>query len=298
MRNRVALRQSSPRGRTDFDGAGLRPGSRQGNRSVRAGTSRRAARAAVVLAALFLMPADALAAPTVAPGARAAVVVSAASFEAFLAEKMETSRSLAARRDLPASMILRTQPRQQTTDYNCGPAVAQVIINYTRGLSSPGLQGGTRATNWTTQATLARWMGTSVLYGTGAPGVRKALNQIGGLKKPFPEWSYGLTRTGGPRAFHDKVVTNVAIYEMPLAIAVNPHMVRVGIYHLASWPDERPLARHWIAIRGYDGLTGSEAPIVHYTDSSGGYGGGTGNYWDLSVVLHDTNARNRGRIVW
>ena len=85
---------------------------------------------------------------------------------------------------------------------------------------------------------------------------------------------------------------------MPLAMAVNPHMAKVGIYKLASWPDERPLARHWIAIRGYDGLWGSDAPIVYYSDSSGGYGGGTGNYWDLSVVLHEANQRNRGRIIW
>lgn len=251
---------------------------------------------AVVLAALLLWPADALAAPATArPGSSAASQHAASA--AFLQQKLAVSRSLAARPDLPASKVLPTRARQQTTDYNCGPAVAQVIINYTRGISSSGLDGARRSTNWATQATIERWMGTSI-YGTGAPGIREGLNHAGGLRKPFREWSYSVERTGGPVAFHDKVVTDIAIYEMPLAMAINPHMARVGIFHLASWPDERPRARHWIAIRGYEGLSGSPFPIVHYSDSSGGYGGGTGNYWDLSVVLHDVNDRNRGRIVW
>ena len=32
--------------------------------------------------------------------------------------------------------------------------------------------------------------------------------------------------------------TDIAVYGMPLAMAVNPHMARVGVYHLASWPDD------------------------------------------------------------
>ena len=245
--------------------------------------------------ALIAPPSVVAAAGTTSPGRMADA--SASLVEAFLAEKAAVSASLAARSDLPSARILPTFPRQQTTDYNCGPAVAQVIINYTRDVSSTGLGGARQATNWATQSIIERWMGTTI-YGTGAPGIRSGLNHPGGVRKPFAAWSYDVERTGGPKAFHDKVVTDIAIYGMPLAMAVNPHMARVGVYHLASWPDERPRARHWIAIRGYEGLWGSAYPIVHYSDSSGGYGGGTGNYWDLSLVLHDTNDRNRGRIVW
>ena len=244
------------------------------------------------------MPADALAATAPHSAPSRTIDRAADTATAFLAEKRDVAASLAARKSLPDSKILATQPRQQTTDYNCGPAVAQVIINYTRGISSTALDGAGAATNWTSQSTLGRWMGTTVLYGTGAPGVTQALNRSGGLQKPSASWSYAIEPTGGPKAFHDKVVTDIAVYDMPVAIAINPHMAKVGIYQLASWPDERPLARHWIVVRGYEGLWGSPSPIIHYSDSSAGYGGGTGNYWDLAEVLHDTNDRNYGRLVW
>jgi hypothetical protein len=263
---------------------------------VRSGQTRRLGRGAVALAALLLWPIHApaaIATPARDPGAPRVAAMSAAT---FLAEKRAAAESLA-RRGLPDSKVLPTRPRQQMTDYDCGPAVAQVIINYTRGISSTSIHGARSATNWTTQAVIGRWMGTSI-YGTGAKGVTKGLNHRDGVRKPFNAWTYVTDRTGSPKAFHDKVVTDVGIYGMPLAIAINPHMADVGIYHLASWPMERPRARHWITIRGYEGLWGSPYPIVHYSDSSGGYGGGTGNYWDLSLVLHETNARNYGRIVW
>lgn len=266
----------------------------------RTGSRRRGRRfaALLVVAALLAAAFPGIAAGAPAHASRDRVVSAARSTAAFLVEKAAVSRSLAKRDKLPDSKVLETQPRQQSTDYNCGPAVAQVIINYTRGLSSSSLDGVSTETNWTSQSTLGRWMGTTVLYGTGAPGVTRALNVSGGLRKPFAAWSYATERTGTAKNLHDKVVTDIAVYDMPLAIAVNPHMAKVGIHQLASWPDERPLARHWIVIRGYEGLWGSPSPLIHYSDSSAGYGGGTGNYWDLSEVLHETNQRNYGRIVW
>ena len=253
---------------------------------------------AIVLATMLLLPAEVLASSTVVsdPVDRSEIPTTAPT--AFIAEKRAVSESLQARRALPASMVLPTRARQQTTDYNCGPAVAQVIINYTHGILSTNNAGDDRTTNWTTQATLSRWMNTSVLYGTGGAAVTEGLNHAGGLRKPFPAWAYDYDQTGSRKDLHDKIVTDIAIYEMPLAIAINPHMAKAGIYQLASWPDERPLARHWIAVRGYEGLWGSPFPIVHYSDSSAGYGGGTGNYWDLSLVIHETNDRNYGRIIW
>jgi hypothetical protein len=117
--------------------------------------------------------------------------------------------------------------------------------------------------------------------------------------KPVATWAYDYVSTGTKQNFHNMVVTDVASFAMPLILATAPHEADAGPNFLASWPKVHDGAHHWITIRGYDGLWGSVDPRMAYNDSSAGYGGGTGAYWDLVSVLWQVNDWNQGgHIIW
>lgn len=198
----------------------------------------------------------------------------------------------------PASKVLLTKARQQINNYYCGPASGQVVINWTRGITSGSNNGEDPATNWRKQSKIAEWMKTTAA-GTGGANLASGLNHPNAVLKPAPEWIYSYASTGSPQHFHNKVVTDVAGWDMPLVLATAPHLSGAGVNFLQSWPNVAPGAHHWIVIRGYDGLWGSPSPIIRYQDSSAGYGGGTGAYADFSSVVWQVNDWNQGgHIVW
>jgi hypothetical protein len=196
------------------------------------------------------------------------------------------------------SRTLGTKARQQINNYFCGPAAGQVVINWTRGITSGNNNGEDPTTNWRKQSKIAEWMGTTTA-GTGGAGVASGLNHPNAVLKPAPEWVYSYAVTGTPEEFHNKVVTDIDAWEMPLILATAPHLTGAGIYHLSSWPNVAPGAHHWIVIRGYDGLWGSANPVIRYQDSAGRYGGATGAFQDLSAVVWQVNEWNQGgHIIW
>ena len=198
----------------------------------------------------------------------------------------------------PVSKVLLTKARQQINNYYCGPASGQVIINWTRGITSGNNDGEDPTTNWRRQSKIAEWMRTTTA-GTGGANLAIGLNHPNAVLKPAAEWVYSYANTGSPQNFHNKVVTDVAGWGMPLILATAPHLSGAGINFLESWPNVAPGAHHWIVVRGYDGLWGSPSPVIRYQDSSGGFGGGTGAYKDFSSVVWQVNEWNQGgHIVW
>jgi hypothetical protein len=196
-----------------------------------------------------------------------------------------------------SAKTLGTKARQQNNYYYCGPATGQVVINWTRGITSGNNDGEDPTTNWRRQSKIAVWMSTTTA-GTAGANLAIGLNNPNGTLKPTSDWVYTYADNGTMDQFHKKVITDVDGFGMPLVLATAPYLVG-ATNHLSSWPRPVAGAHHWIVLRGYDGLPGSPSPIIRYQDSSAGYGGSTGPFSDpLSVVYAVSKANQGGHVVW
>ena len=199
----------------------------------------------------------------------------------------------------PSAKTLATKARQQNNYYFCGPASGQVVINWSRGLTSTSTSGEDTTTNWRRQSKIAEWMGTTTA-GTGGASLAAGLNNTNAVLKPTADWVYAYADIGTMQDLYGKIVTDVATYGMPLVLATVPHGSNAGVNFLESWPSAYPGAHHWIVLRGYDGVWGGTTPIlVKYQDSSGGFGGTTGSFDDsLSVIWQVSKWNQGGHVVW
>jgi hypothetical protein len=194
--------------------------------------------------------------------------------------------------------VLEVRARRQSTNYWCGPASGQVVINYSRGYVYDSLNGDSTETNWKAQATIASWMKTTQSTGTMGGNLAAALNRPDAVAKPVPEWTYLYAKNTDGEDLHAKVVTDVHQFSMPLVIAVKPHKADAE-YFLPSWPKEAIGAKHWIVIYGYDGLwDGTTAPTVYYTESAGNGSKNPGLYTVSSLTMWKVNQYNASTIVW
>jgi hypothetical protein len=192
---------------------------------------------------------------------------------------------------------LGTKARQQNNYYYCGPATGQVVINWTRGITSGNNDGEDITTNWRRQSKIAQWMSTTSA-GTGGANLASGLNNPNGTLKPTADWLYIYADNGTSKDLLGKIVTDIDHYSMPLVLATAPHL-RGAAYYLASWPNVAPGAHHWIVIRGYDMSANPNDPTIRYQDSSAGYGGATGPFADpLSVIYNVSKANQGGHVVW
>ena len=199
----------------------------------------------------------------------------------------------------PSKMdILDVRARRQSTNFWCGPASGQVVINYSRGYFYDSKDGDSSATNWRTQATIAGWMKTAQSTGTLGGNLAAALNRPDAVLKPVSEWSYLYAKNTDGEDLHGKVVADVHLFGMPLVIAVKPHKADAD-YWLPSWPKEAVGAKHWIVIYGYDGLwDGTDGPTLYYTESAGNGSKNPGLYSVSSVTMWKVNQYNASTIVW
>lgn len=194
--------------------------------------------------------------------------------------------------------VLPVRARHQSTNYWCGPASGQVVINYSRGYVYDSLNGDSTVTNWKTQATIANWMKTAQSTGTLGGNLAAALNRPDAVRKPVAEWTYLYARNTDGEDMHAKIVADVHYFAMPLVIAVKPHKADAD-YWLPSWPREAAGAKHWIVIYGYDGLwDGTGGPTVYYAESSGNGSKNPGLYTVSSVTMWKVNQYNASTIVW
>jgi hypothetical protein len=203
----------------------------------------------------------------------------------------------------PSSFALESWARQQITWYHCGPASAQVIINRTRNVVSSSTNGQSTTTNYRAQSTIAAFMGTNESTGTSSWMLRDGLNQYADLAASGSRVAFTvLDDIDAGADFHWAMV--VATWLLRRGAAV-PVQMTASSQHLASWTStwwtRNPGAtvRHWVSVRGYNGLwDGSYGPTLAYTDSAGGYGGQTGNFTSASRLVYNLNQANSGRIVY
>lgn len=194
--------------------------------------------------------------------------------------------------------ILGVEARDQTNGLYCGPAVGQVIANYSWALAS--------GWNKYTQGRIAIWMSTDIKGGTNAPDMAYGLDRatVGSPRRPAI-WSWVVTYlrdTDGDGAFgdqlHDYVRANVSGSKMPLAIPVKPYDSN-SLNHLSSWAKPVASPGHWIAAYGWVGLwTGTDYARMYYTDSSKDEGGSTGKFWDPMRRVAALIMEHTGRLVW
>jgi hypothetical protein len=196
----------------------------------------------------------------------------------------------------PSTKILETRFRQQKTSYWCGPASAQVAINLSRGYFFAKKGGEDPDTNYRLQSEIAAWANTTASYGTSGANLENALNRPKAVLKPTADWIYIFASTGDLDVFHNKVVTDVHGYGMPLISLVRPNEPGKE-FHLSSWQGPAIHAGHWIVLRGYGGLNASNATI-YYNDSSEGYQGGTGAYADSALTMWKVSHYHSDMIIW
>lgn len=199
--------------------------------------------------------------------------------------------------DIPGD-FLGIFARDQTKGHYCGPAVGQVIANFTWAMAMDA--------NKYSQSKIAGWMQTDANGGTSAPTMEDGLEiaTAGAPRRP-PDWDWVVTylkdtdRDGvvGDQ-LHDYVRSNVSGSRMALAIPVLPHD-RNGRFHLTSWPNPVNSPGHWIAAYGWKYLyDGTDTPRLYYADSSEDEGGSTGRFWDPTRHVAGMIMDHTGRFVW
>jgi len=196
------------------------------------------------------------------------------------------------------SYVLGVEARDQNRSHWCGPAVGQVISNYSWAVAS--------GKNKYAQRTIAGWMGTDAAGSTNAHALEDGLERAtaGSPRRPA-NWDWVVTYlkdTDGDGQvgdqLHSYVRASVSGSRMPLAIPVKPHD-RYSQYHLSSWPRPVSSMGHWIAGYGwYAYWTNSDTPHVAYTDSSKDEGGSTGKFWDPTRHLAAMILEHTRRFVW
>ena len=188
--------------------------------------------------------------------------------------------------------------RDQTKWYYCGPAVGQVIANYSWAIAS--------SADKYSQTKIAEWMKTDINGLTNGSelvtGLEKAT--VGSPRRPAV-WSWVITELrdqNGNGTTGDElqafVRANVSNSKMPLAVPVKPHSP-TSSYNLASWPNPVNSTGHWIALYGwYSTWTGTDYARVYFTDSSRDEGGSTGKYWNTTKSMAALIGEHTRRLVW
>ncbi len=188
--------------------------------------------------------------------------------------------------------------RDQTKSYYCGPAVGQVIANYSWAVAS--------SANKYTQTRIAEWMRTDINGYTNADELIYGLERgtAGSPRRPAT-WAWVIThlrdenRNGATGdELQAYVRANVSGSKMPLAVPVKPHSP-YSRYNLASWPNPVNSPGHWIALYGwYSAWTGTDFARVYFTDSSRDEGGSTGKYWNSTRSMAALIGEHTQRLVW
>lgn len=195
--------------------------------------------------------------------------------------------------------FLPVEARDQILGTYCGPAVGQVIANYTWA-TAPGRDAFS-------QRQIAVWMRTDVAGATSAQDLVNGLDAAtrGAPRRPA-DWEWAATPledADGDGHVGDElqgfVRANVSGSKMPLAFAVKPHAFG-ATYRLSSWTYPVDSVGHWITAYGWVGNYSNtdELARIYYTDSSEDEGGGTGRFWDPTLRIAEMIRAHTGVFVW
>lgn len=243
------------------------------------------------------------------------VVTVTPEMQVVLGKKMQAFRAVAASvtsaqangvmpASIPQSYTLPTFPRHQHLWDYCGPAVVQVISNYTWNYYYTATSGEATTTNKYTQTYISsHWTHTDTNGGQTSPSyVALALNAASVL--PFAGF-YQLWQKPVWSDFQYAIATDTSQWLMPLAAHVNPRSLN-SAYILTSWPTgaQKSTYGHYIPLRGYSGFTQATA-LAYYDDSSGtvddngvGMLGSTGAFSQNSHAVWGAMTIKAGNFYW
>jgi hypothetical protein len=201
--------------------------------------------------------------------------------------------------NVPQGFLAGIEARDQIFGHYCGPAVGQVIANYSWAMG-PGR-------NVFTQQQLAGWMGTDANGGTSSQAMANGLEVAtrGAPRRPAV-WTWIVTplrdndRDGHVGdELHGFIRANVSGSRMPLAFSLKPHD-RFAMYRLSSWQFPVNSPGHWIAGYGWVGNYSNfnELARTYYTDSSRDEGGSTGKFWDPTKHIAEMIRVHTAVFVW
>lgn len=195
--------------------------------------------------------------------------------------------------------FLAVEARDQIFGHYCGPAVGQVIANYSWAMAS--------GRNVFTQQQLAGWMGTDANGGTSSQALANGLETAtrGAPRRPAA-WQWVVTglndndRDGHVGdELHGFARANISGSRMPLAFSLKPHDPNAR-YRLTSWARPVNSPGHWIAAYGWVGNYSNfnELARIYYTDSSRDEGGATGKFWDPTLHIAEMIRAHTRVFVW
>lgn len=190
----------------------------------------------------------------------------------------------------PYQFTLAAHPRQQEKWYYCGPAVVQVVSNFTWGRTTTNKYSQTYiSTTWTkTDATLQTYLADFIKGMNGASVLPAGFAYMQKHNPTFTDW-------------HNTIIAGIYTWRMPLATSVRPHDPG-ATYWIISWPVAKSAA-HYIGLFGYRGYayTANSDRKVYYTDTAGQFaapGVKAGNFWDISFDVYQTMMANNGNMVY
>jgi hypothetical protein len=196
----------------------------------------------------------------------------------------------------PYRFVLAVYPRQQQRGDYCGPAVAQIVSNFSWGL--------TGSANKYSQATIASWAGTSAVDCTG-DGIADAGSCLGNLiwamnqatRRPSG-FAYMQKHRPTFTAWHNTIISGVFDWRLPLAAGVRPWTLN-NQYRLISWTKQSH-GGHYIELHGYEGYATSASRYVFYSDTAGAAASGTaaGNWQQSSNVVYITMMDHHGNMIY
>lgn len=195
--------------------------------------------------------------------------------------------------------FLAVEARDQIFGHYCGPAVGQVIANYSWAVGPGG--------NVFTQQQLAAWMGTDANGGTSSQALANGLEVAtrGAPRRPAV-WQWVVTQLRDTDwdghvgdQLHGYIRANVSGSGMPLAFSLKPYAFGAK-YRLSSWARPVNSPGHWIAVYGWVGnySNWNESARTYYTDSSMHEGGSTGKFWDPTLHIAEMIRVHTQVFVW
>jgi hypothetical protein len=194
--------------------------------------------------------------------------------------------------------FLGVEARDQVFGHYCGPAVGQVIANYSWAMAA--------GVNKYTQGRIAIWMGTDATGQTDAFGMEDGLETAttGAPRRPA-NWDWVVTdlrdRDGDGTTgdeLHTYVRSNISASRMPMAVPVKPHDF-ASRFNLSSWPNPVASPGHWISIYGWvNTWDGGDRARMYFTDSSRDEGGATGKFWNPTRHIAILIGEHTRRFVW
>lgn len=187
----------------------------------------------------------------------------------------------------PASRSLTVYARQQTKSYFCGPAVVQVVSNYSWGKTGSNDKYTQQhiSDSWThTDANGQTYLGDEV-SGMNAASARPA------------NFAYMQLHAPSYDGWHGTIIQDVYWWQMPLAAGVIPWKSD-GAYHLVSWKKVSN-GGHDIELHGYVGRVGDATRYVWFSDVAGTYADSiAANYEQSSYAVYQTMMYNNKNMIW